>query len=80
MKVALELDFHETVQVLDGLEARAVSFENTAEFWNDPDEAASIGVYFEEVNDAGEAASIAKLYRSIIDKIREQMNEQEENQ
>jgi hypothetical protein len=64
-------------QMLDGLEVRAQAWENTAEYirtGESPEE------FFlaEECSDADEADRLAHHYRSIINRIREQVAQQRE--
>ena len=72
----IELDELDLGQLLDGLEARAESWERTADYLRDdgiPD-----GEFFliEECSDVGEAANVAKHFRTIIDRISKQMEQQ----
>jgi hypothetical protein len=73
----IELDGLDLGQALDGLEMRAESWERTAEYLRT--ERMPEGEFFivEECHNAGEADDIAKRYRSIINKIRSQMESQE---
>jgi hypothetical protein len=71
-KFKIELDDFDLGQVLDGLEARAVIWEKTAEFHRTGEADAPI----EECRDAAEAEKIAAHYRSIISKIRNQREAQ----
>ncbi len=73
----IELDDLDLGQTLDGLEMRAESWERTAAYLRT--EKMPDGEFFivEECHKAGEADSIAKRYRSIIDKIRDQIEAQE---
>ncbi len=71
-KFVIELNDFDLGQVLDGLEARAVTWEKTAEFYR-TGEADEI---VEECRDEAEAEKIAAHYRSIIEKIREQQEAQ----
>lgn len=72
----LELDALDLGQLLDGLESRAESWEKTAEYFRA--EETLVGEYFivEECSDMYEAEGVAGHYRSIISKIRNQMEEQ----
>jgi hypothetical protein len=75
-KYGFELDELDLGQLLDGLESRAESWEKTAEYLRleeMPD-----GEFFivEECSDLDEAEEIARHYRSIILKIRQQMEKQ----
>jgi len=72
--ITLVLERHEVGQILDGLEQRAIAYERTVACWNG--EYIPAGVVIEEVNNAGEAESIAKFYRDIIGKILKQHKEQ----
>jgi hypothetical protein len=72
----IELDDLDLGQLLDGLEARAESWEKTAAYLQAgemPDDELFI---IEECSDAEEANGIAEHYRSIIGKIRQQMEVQ----
>lgn len=71
----IELDDLDLGQAVDGLEARAKQWEDTAQYLRtgeSPDE------FFmpEECREAEEAKNIASHYRSIIAKIRKQQDEQ----
>jgi hypothetical protein len=72
----LELDELDLGQLLDGLESRAESWEKSAEYFRS--EKMPDGEFFiiEECSDLDEAEEIASYYRSIISKIRKQMEEQ----
>lgn len=70
----IELDESDLGQLLDGLEARAGSWEKTADYHRtgeSPDD-----FIVEECTDADEADRIATHYRSIIAKITRQWGEQ----
>lgn len=72
----IKLDSLDLGQLLDGLETRAESWEQTADYLRTdriPDDASYL---IEECSDADEADSIASHYRSIIAKIRKQREEQ----
>jgi len=73
---AIQLDANDLGQLLDGLDCRAQSWEKTAEYLRT--EKMPIGELFliEECSDSCEADGIAAHYRSIITKIRRQMEEQ----
>jgi hypothetical protein len=73
----IELDDLELGQTLDGLEMRAESWERTADYLRT--EKMPDGEFFivEECNRPEEADGIADSYRSIIRKIRNQMEAQE---
>jgi len=71
-KYKLELDDFDLGQLLDGLETRAVIWENTAEFHRTGESDTVI----EECRDAEEAEKIAAHYRSIIAKVRTQREAQ----
>jgi len=71
-KFTIELDDFDLDQVLDGLEARAVIWEKTAEYHR----SGEADVIVEECRDEAEAQKIAAHYRSIIGKIREQREAQ----
>jgi hypothetical protein len=73
----IELDDLELGQTLDGLDIRAESWEKTADYLRT--EKMPNGEFFivEECHKAEEADDIAKRYRSIIAKIRRQMEARE---
>jgi hypothetical protein len=73
----IKLDGLDLFQILDGLELRAESWERTAEYLRT--EKFPEGEYFviEECNKPEEADDIAAHYRSIVQKIRAQMEAQE---
>lgn len=73
----IELDELDLGQALDGLEVRAESWERTADYLRT--EQMPQGEFFivEECHEPEEAEGIAKRYRSIITKIRNQMEAQE---
>jgi hypothetical protein len=71
-KFTIQLDDFDLGQVLDGLEARAVIWEKTAEFHR----TGQTDVIVEECRDEAEAEKIAAHYRSIISKIRKQREAQ----
>ena len=70
----IELDDFDLGQLLDGLEARAVAWEKTADYHRTGESPPDFIV--EESNGAGEADGIAKHYRSIIAKILKQRGAQ----
>jgi len=70
----IELDALDLGQLVDGLEARAEAWEKTANYHRTGESPA--GFIVEECNDSDEAEGIAKHYRSIIAKIRQQQEEQ----
>ena len=61
-------------QLLDGLEARAEAWEQTAAYHRTGESPHDFIV--EECSDAGEASKIAVHYRSIISKVRQQQEVQ----
>ena len=72
----IELNDLDLGQLLDGLDARADSWEKTAEYLR-TDEMSDGGLFvIEECSDPEEADGIAGHYRSIIGKIRKQMEAQ----
>lgn len=71
----IELDDLDLGQVIDGLEARAVAWEKTAEYHRTGELPTDILV--EECRDAEEAASIASHYREILEKITRQRGNQD---
>jgi len=72
----INLDGTDLGQLVDGLESRAESWERTAEYLRT--ETMPDGEFFlvEECSKLEEADDIAAHYRSIITKIREQMETQ----
>jgi hypothetical protein len=70
----IELEGLDLGQVLDGLEARAESWEKTANYQRTGESPPNFIV--EECNDAEEAESISAHYRSIISKIQKQREAQ----
>ena len=73
-KYRIELDDSDLGQLLDGLEARVEAWEKTADYHRTAESPPDFIV--EECNDADEADRIARHYRSIISKIRQQQEEQ----
>ena len=71
---SIELDDCDLGQLLDGLEARAVAWEKTAEYHRTGESPADFIV--EECNGADEAENISAHYRSIISKIQKQREAQ----
>lgn len=73
----IELNDLDLGQTLDGLEMRAESWERTAEYLRT--ERMPDGEFFivEECSKSEEADDTASRYRSIINKIRDQMETQE---
>lgn len=69
----IELNDLDLGQILDGLEIRAEAWERTAAYHQTGESQPDFIV--EECSDAHEAEGIAKHYRSIIAKIRKQMEE-----
>ena len=70
----ITLDDLEIGQILDGLEIRAESWERTAEFLRTEKISADELFIVEECSKPEEADQIAELYRSIIAKIRRQID------
>lgn len=70
----IELNDLDLGQLPDGLEARAESWEKTADYHRTGE--APPDFIVEECNDADEAESISAHYRSIIAKIRKQREAQ----
>ena len=75
-RFTLKLDELDLGQLLDGLEARAESWEKTAEYFRLDEMPEGEFFIVEECSDLDEAEQIAGHYRSIISKIRMQMEEQ----
>jgi hypothetical protein len=73
-KYRIELDGLDLGQVLDGLEIRTEAWEKTANYHRTGESPPDFIV--EECNNADEADRIANHYRSIIVKIRKQMEAQ----
>ena len=71
---SIELDDCDLGQLLDGLEARAVAWEKTAEYHRTGESPADFIV--EECNGADEDENISAHYRSIISKIQKQREAQ----
>lgn len=71
-----DLDLH---QILDDLKTRAESWERTADYLGTNKMRDAEFFLLEECGSQEEANEIANHYRSIIDKIRSQMDEQELN-
>lgn len=69
----IELDALDMGQLLDGLEIRTESWEQTADFFRTGQMPGTEFFMIEECRDAEEADGIARHYRSIIHKIRKQM-------
>ena len=67
----IELNELDLGQILDGLEIRAEAWERTAAYHHTGESQRDFIV--EECSNADEAEGIARHYRSIIAKIREQM-------
>ncbi|MES2439566.1 MAG: hypothetical protein V4584_10890 [Verrucomicrobiota bacterium] len=72
----LKLDNLDRGQLLDGLEARAESWEKTADYLRADEMPDGEFFLIEECSDAQEADAIATHYRSIIGKIRKQVEAQ----
>jgi hypothetical protein len=72
----LRLERNDLGQLLDGLEIRAASWERTAEYLRTEQMPAGQFFVVEECSKPEEADDIADHYRSIICKIREQMEAQ----
>lgn len=73
---SIELDDLDLGQLLDGLEARAESWEKTAVYLRTDEMADGELFLIEECSDAEEADGIAEHYRAIIGKIHSQMEAQ----
>lgn len=73
----IELDDLDLGQALDGLEMRAESWERTANYLRTGKMPNGEFFIVEECHKPEDADDIAKRYRSIIDKIRNQMEVQE---
>lgn len=73
----IELDDLDLGQLLDGLESRAESWEKTADFLRLGEEPDGEFFLIEECSDEEDADEIAGHFRSIIGKIRRQMESQE---
>jgi hypothetical protein len=73
------LDDFDLGQMLDGLEVRAKAWENTAEYLRTGESPEEFFVA-EECRDADEADELGQHYRSIIQKIRDQMAQQRRDQ
>ena len=73
----IELDDLDLGQTLDGLETRAESWERTADYLRTDTMPDGEFLIVEECSKPEEADGIAQRYRSIIDKIRSQMEAQE---
>ncbi len=72
----IELDDLDLGQILDGLDIRAESWERTAEYLRTGEMPAGEFFIVEECGKPEEANGIAAHYRSIIRKIRSQMDVQ----
>ncbi len=74
-KIRIELEPNDLGQAIDGLEVRAKAWEDTAVYLRTGE---SSDEFFmpEECRDAEEADSIANHYRSILRKIRQQVEKQ----
>ena len=72
----IELDELDLGQLLDGLEARAESWERTADYLRTDQMPDGELFIIEECSDADEADGIAKHFRSIVGKISTQMEGQ----
>ena len=72
----IELDALDLGQLLDGFDCRAEAWEKTVDYLQEGDMRDGEFFVIEECSDAEEADSIADLYRSIIGKIRSQMEVQ----
>ena len=68
MKKTIELEDHEWGQVVDGLTCRAELYEETVGYY----ETGQADDGIAEVNDAEEARDLARVYRSLIDKVQGQ--------
>ncbi len=72
----IQLDSPDLGQLLGGLEIRAQSWERTAEYLRTEEMPAGEFFIVEECSQPEEANDIAKHYRSIVCKIRQQMEAQ----
>jgi hypothetical protein len=75
-KYVIRLNAFDLGQLLDGLEARADAWRNTATYMT-TGEAPTDDFLAEECNDAEEAEKLAKHYRRIIAIVMEQRAEQD---
>jgi hypothetical protein len=71
--ITLQLSRNDIGQILDGLEARAASWRNTAEYLANDGDSADDSFVIEECTDEAEAAGIADHYAAIIAAIRAQL-------
>ncbi len=71
---SLKLNENDLGQIIDGLEARAAAWEKTEEYLRTNNSPRDFIV--EECNNADEARSLARNYRSIIANITNQRNAQ----
>lgn len=74
---SIELDDLDLGQLLDGLDCRAEAWQRTAQYLQTEEMPDSEFFIVEECSDPEEADSIAGHYRSIISKIRNQMEAQQ---
>jgi hypothetical protein len=72
----ISLDDLDLGQILDGLTFRAESWERTRRYLQADEPDLTVSFVVEECSKPEEAAAIAERYRSIIKKIRDQMNTQ----
>jgi hypothetical protein len=72
----IQLDSLDLGQLLDGLEIRAESWERTAQYLRTEEMPEGEFFVIEECSKPEEADDIAEHYRSIVRKIREQMEAQ----
>lgn len=70
--ITLRLDANDIGQVVDGLEARFMVWQRTAEYL----QTGYVGGEIEECSCASEASGIAAMYRRIIDEIQRQIDRQ----
>jgi hypothetical protein len=73
----IELDDRDLFQLLDGLEMRAEAWEKTAEYLRTGYISSDDLVIVEECSKPEEADNIAEHYRSIVRRIREQVEAQQ---
>jgi hypothetical protein len=72
----IEIDELDLGQILDGMEIRAESWQRTAEYLRTGEMPAGEFFIVEECSKPDEAEGIAEHYRSIVRKIRTQMETQ----
>lgn len=74
---SIEMNELDLGQLLDGLESRAEAWENTAVFLRTDEIPDEDFFLIEECSEPEEADKVAEHYRSIISKIRKQMEAQQ---